>query len=188
MGSEPGGVHVCPERFAGWLSTPLRRLVHRPEKILAGMVKEGDVAADLGCGPGFFTMAMARMVGETGSVLAIDLQQGMLERVRRAAAKEGLEARIRLHQCSATEIGIGEPVADFALAFYMVHEVPDVAAFLRQVRAMLKPGGRFLLVEPKVHVSKARFARTVEMAREAGMEQVDEPNIVFSQTSLLVVR
>ena len=91
---------VCPASHAGWLSTPLRRLVQNPERILRGLVSEGDTVIDLGCGPGFFTLPLARMAGETGSVIAVDLQPEMLEQLRQRAERAGLAARIRLHACT----------------------------------------------------------------------------------------
>ena len=179
----PGGGHVCSAQHGAWLATPVRRLVHRPERILRGLIARGETVADIGCGPGFFTLPMARLVGESGSVIAVDLQEGMLEMLRARAEREGLAARIRTHQCSETELGLADAV-DFALAFYMVHEVPDVRGLLSQVRAMLKPEGRFLLVEPMFHVSAAAFAKTVEIASAVGMKPIGRPKVALSRAVL----
>jgi ubiquinone/menaquinone biosynthesis C-methylase UbiE len=179
--SQPGGQRICPASHAGFLATWLRRLVHNPEKILAGLIEEGQTAADLGCGPGFFTIPMARLVGERGRVIAVDLQQGMLDRVIAAARGAGVSERVVPHKCEADAIGVSEPV-DFALAFYMVHEVPDVEQFLGEVAGMLKPGGRLLIVEPKIHVSAAKFAKTVEIALDVGLIAVSEPRVAFSRS------
>ena len=97
--SAPPARSVCPAEHAGWLSTPLRRLGQDPRRILHGLVTEGDTAVDLGCGPGFFTLPMASMVGHGGTVIAVDLQQEMLDRLRLRAERAGLAARIRLHRC-----------------------------------------------------------------------------------------
>lgn len=75
---------------------------------------------DVGCGPGFFTLDMARMVGPSGCVVACDLQAGMLERIRRKIQGTDLEKRVRLHQSGKDRIGLDLPV-DFVLAFYMAH-------------------------------------------------------------------
>jgi ubiquinone/menaquinone biosynthesis C-methylase UbiE len=183
-GSRLGGGRVCPAGHAGFLATSLRRLIHNPEKILAGLIEEGQTVADLGCGPGFFTIPMARLVGERGRVIAVDLQQGMLDRMMRTAEREGVGARIQPRKCEADAIGVSES-ADFALAFYMVHEVPDVARFVRQVAEMLRPQGRFLLVEPKLHVSAADYSRTVEIAQRVGLMPVSEPRVALSRSTLL---
>ena len=139
---------------------------------------------DIGCGPGFFSLAMARIVGEDGHVIAADLQQEMLDKVRKRAQAEGLESRIQCHKCDTDGIGLNETV-DFALAFYMVHEVPDSEAFLREVHGVLAPGGQLLLVEPKFHVSVPAFGRTIDLARGVGFEPVAEPSIFFSRSVLL---
>jgi len=55
--------------------------------------------ADIGCGPGFFTVEMARLVGSRGKVLAVDVQKRMLDILRRRSAEEGVEERIVFHQC-----------------------------------------------------------------------------------------
>jgi len=181
---QPGRGSVCPARYAGFLATSLRRLVHDPEKILAGLIEEGQVAVDLGCGPGFFTVPMARLVGERGRVIAVDLQQEMLDMMMRAAERRGLASRIRPHKCGNDAIGVAEKV-DFVLAFYVVHEVPDVERFLGEVAAMLKSGGRFLLVEPKLHVTAGAFAKTLQIARSANLALVAEPKVFFSTSAIL---
>jgi ubiquinone/menaquinone biosynthesis C-methylase UbiE len=175
--------HVCPWWLGYALDNPLRRILHKPEKILAGLVGQGDTAVDIGCGMGFFSLAMARMVGDQGRVLSVDLQPEMLDMVRRRAEGAGLLPRIHTHHCRSDTIGIEQQV-DFVLAFWMVHEVPDRRAFLREVRAILKPEARFLLVEPKVHVPPSSFGRIVEEACGAGMKVCSENRISLSRAVL----
>jgi len=176
---KPGGQWVAPSWMASLLATPLRRLVQPPEKILHGLVLPGQTVADLGAGPGFFTLPMARMVGATGRVLAVDLQAGMLEHLARRAEQAGVRDRIELVQATPTELHVTRPV-QFALALYMVHEVPEVAGFMSQVAAMLAPGGRFLIVEPYFHVSRTKFAATVALAEAVGLREVARPRLLFS--------
>jgi len=77
--------------------------------------------------------------------------------------------------------------ADFVLAFWMIHEVPDPRRFLAEVRGLLKEKARFLIVEPKGHVGVAAFARITEMAIGAGMTPLAPPRVAFSRTALLRV-
>jgi ubiquinone/menaquinone biosynthesis C-methylase UbiE len=175
--------YVCPAEHSDWLFSSLRRLINHPRRILKGLVREGDTAVDLGCGPGFFTLPLAQMVGETGHVIAVDIQEEMLAKLRARADKAGLASRIQLHHAGANTLGVAGPV-DFALAFWMVHEVPDRERFLRETNGLLREGGRFLLVEPRGHVSKAQFRQTVETAKEAGFAALARPRVGFSRATL----
>jgi ubiquinone/menaquinone biosynthesis C-methylase UbiE len=166
------------------LNNALRKIIQDPRRILAPFVRPGQVVADIGCGPGFFTLEMARLVGEQGKVLAVDLQHKMLGIVKKRAQKAHLSDRIQLHQCQTETLGLQES-CDFILACYMVHEVRDAGSFLRELKSALKPGGLFLLVEPKMHVGKKQFQKTVEAAYAAGFRKQAEPLIRFSRVVLL---
>jgi ubiquinone/menaquinone biosynthesis C-methylase UbiE len=176
--------HVCPASHAGFLSTSLRRLIQKPEKILDGLVIPGQIAADIGCGPGFFTVPLAKMVGENGTVIAADLQAEMLDRLRARAARLNISNTIKYHLCEPERIGITEKL-DFILAFYMVHEVPSPDAFFRESRAMVNPGGRLLYVEPKFHVNRDEFQSMVALAGTAGWSPESSPKILLSRAVLL---
>jgi ubiquinone/menaquinone biosynthesis C-methylase UbiE len=127
---------------------------------------------------------MAKMVGESGKVIAVDVQEEMLQIVREKAVQQGLGSIIVAHKSDPNRIGLSEKV-DFALAFYMVHEVPDAEAFLKEIASLLKPKGKLLIVEPKFHVSAAAFEKTIAIARQAGLRPVSEPKIRFSRSKLL---
>jgi ubiquinone/menaquinone biosynthesis C-methylase UbiE len=174
---------ICPSWLTPALDNPIRKLIHDPEKILNGYIEGGQTVLDLGCGPGTFTIAMAKLVGENGKVIAVDVQNEMLQTVREKAAREGLESRIITHKSAPDRVGIADRV-DFALAFYMVHEVPDKEPFLKEITSLLKPKGKLLVVEPKFHVSASSFKKTLETALLAGLEPISEPNIRFSRSML----
>lgn len=178
---------VCGAQHAGWLSTPMRKVINNPKRILRGLVGAGETVVDLGCGPGFFSLPLAQLVGDAGCVIAVDVQQTMLEMLCVRAEKAGLARRIRPHRSSVDAIGVVEP-ADFVLAFYMLHEVSEKARFLREVHDILKEGGRFLLVEPIGHVSKAEYRQIVETAKEAGLVPVSVRHVAFSRAALFLRR
>ncbi len=172
--AKPHNSHVCPHKFAFMLDNWVRRLFQNPSKILNGYINPGDTVMDVGCGPGFFTIDMAKMVGPEGRVIAVDLQADMLAATLKKAARKGVAGQVATHQCAAHRIGFDEPV-DFILAYYMVHETPDPAAFFKEAKAMLKAGGRLLVVEPKMHVSKTAFEAMVGDAEKAGLKAIDVP-------------
>jgi ubiquinone/menaquinone biosynthesis C-methylase UbiE len=176
--------HICPVEKAWGLDNFLRRWLHNPQKILGTYVKEGMVVLDVGCGPGLFARAMATMVGEQGKVIAADLQEGMLQRLHNSIKGMNIRKRITLHRCEEQKIGVTEKV-DFVLAFYMVHEVPNQAAFFKEVKSLLKPRGRVFVIEPKYHVSKKAFAGTMRLAAEAGLKPVKEERVFLSRAMIL---
>jgi ubiquinone/menaquinone biosynthesis C-methylase UbiE len=175
---------ICSWKIAYALDNPIRRLIHNPQEILGMYIKPGQTVLDLGCGPGTFSIAIAKMVGESGRVIAVDFQEEMLQIVRKKAALHGLESRIITHKSGQDRIGLSEKV-DFALAFYMVHEVPNSKAFLKEIASVLKPNGKLLIVEPKMHVSADAFEKTIDIARQAGLRIISEPKIRFSRSKLL---
>ena len=168
--------HVCSHKHSFFLDNFMRRVFQNPGKIVGEYVKEGDCALDVGCGPGFFTIEMAKRVGEKGSVIAIDLQPEMLAKVERKSKKLNLSKRISLHRCPQEKIGLPEDVkADFVLAYYMVHETLDPKKFFKEIMSLLKNKGKVLIVEPKFHVSEKTFKRTEMDALEAGLKVIDRP-------------
>jgi len=176
---------VCPVERANSLDFRLRRWVQNPQKILRPYVKEGMTVLDFGCGPGFFTIDLAKMVGESGQVIAADLQEGMLDRLRKKIQRTDLQDRIILHQCDTNRIGLSKTI-DFVLAFYMLHEVPDQEGFFNEIGRILKSKGEILIVEPPFHVSKSVFEATIRKAQNAGFVLVERPKVFFSKTALLI--
>ena len=177
---------TCPWWLCFTFDNPVRRLLHNPEQILGGLLRPGQTVADIGCGMGYFAVPMARLVGEGGRVIAVDLQPEMLDALKRRAACQNLQGRIHYHLAQPDRIGLAEPV-DLALAFWMVHEVRNPAAFLAEIKRMLKPDGRFLMVEPKIHVSQAHFQKTVEIACTVELEPVAKLEVSVSRAVLFAL-
>ena len=181
---------VCPWWIGYFLVTPLRRLWQDPRAILAPYVSEGMTVLEPGPGMGFFTLELARRVGPAGRVVAVDVQPKMLAALRRRAERAGLGGRIETRQADGAELGVGDLAgrAGFVLAFALVHELPDAAAFFAQVARALAPGGRVLLAEPRGHVSQAAFDETLRHAEAAGLGAVGSPVIRSSRAVLLAGR
>lgn len=175
---------VCPVERAGSLDNRFRRWLQNPKKILSPYVKEGMRVLDFGCGPGFFSIDMAYMVGKSGQVVACDLQEGMLQKLKDKIVGTEIEDRITLHQCNEGQIGWSEKV-DFILAFYMIHEIPNQEAFFTEIWSLLKSDGQVFIVEPPFHVSKTGFEEMVRKARNAGFIPVEKPKVLLSKTVVL---
>lgn len=176
--------HVCPWWLIWTFDNPLRTSLHKPEQIFDGLVQPGQTVLDIGCGAGHFSLGLACLLGPSGMVIAADLQPAMLAKVRARAERAGLQQYIQLHQCSRESIGLNEEV-DIVLAFWMVHEVPDKQLFMKQLYQVLKPGGKLLLVEPKVHVSERAFHGTLKKAEEMGFITIEPRKVYLSRAFLL---
>jgi ubiquinone/menaquinone biosynthesis C-methylase UbiE len=139
---------------------------------------------DLGCGPGFFSIEMAKMLNGSGKVIAADLQEGMLMKVKQKISGTALAQQIILHQCQNDRIGI-QGKADFILAFYMIHEVPDQLMLFSELKSILKPDGMMFIVEPKFHVSKSAFETMAILIEKSGFEIIERPGITMSRALLI---
>jgi len=184
--SSSGHHGVCPWWLAYTFDNPVRRLIHKPQKILGNYVKEGMTVMDLGCGMGHFSIGMAGLVSSTGKVIAVDLQQKMLDIMGKRSRRAGLDDRIIPHLCRADAIDIDASV-DFILAFWMVHEVPDQNQFFKQLKSMLAAEGKILIAEPKMHVTSQDLEKTIEIAHCCGLQCIEKPDIRFSHTALLAL-
>ncbi len=169
---------VCPVERAGVLDFSFRKLLQNPKKILQPHIKEGMTALDLGCGPGFFTKEMARLVGKTGKVVAADLQEGMLAMVREKMQNSDLADRVRYQLCQSAGTGLSEKF-DFILVFYMLHEVPQPNDFAKELKGLLNPGGKVLIAEPKWHVSQGEFQKSIDMMVQNGFAVAGNPPASF---------
>ncbi len=175
---------TCPVRLAGGLDNQIRRLLQNPRKILNPYISKGMTVLDLGCGPGFFSIEIAKILMGSGKVIAADLQEGMLEKLSKKIQGTGLERTIELHKCETGKIGVTEPV-DFVLVFYMIHEVQDQENLLEELKSILKPNGKIYLIEPKFHVSKKSFLATIDKIKSLGFEIIESPKVFFSRTVLV---
>ncbi len=179
---------VCPWWLGYFLASPLRRLFSDdPRRLLAPYIRPGMTVLEPGPGMGYFTLELARLVGPTGRVIALDVQPRMLAGLRRRARRAGLADRIDARLVEPGSLGLEElpGAADFALAFAMVHEFRDDDRFFRQVAAALRPGGTLLLVEPAGHVQDDRFDRELESAARAGLSVLERPSVRHSRAALL---
>jgi ubiquinone/menaquinone biosynthesis C-methylase UbiE len=175
--------HVCPWWLCFTFDNPIRKIIHDPVKILSPYVHQDDTVIDIGPGMGYFSIPMAELVGSTGRVIAIDIQQKMLSALLNRAQKKGVADRIKTHLAKPDSLCFHDK-ADFVLAFWMVHEVPDQRRFLSEIGDLMKPDGLFLLVEPLLHVSRKNFACTLETAKELGFTIKESPRISMSQSAL----
>jgi len=179
---------VCPWWQGYLLASPLRRMVHDPARLLRPFVRAGMLVLEPGPGMGFFTLDLARLVGPTGRVVAVDVQSRMIEGLRRRARRKDLLDRIDARVGEPSCLGLDglEASVDFTFAFAVVHETPSAKGFFAEVARAMRGDAIFLLAEPKGHVSPAKFARALAAAAENGFTEVPgAPDVDGSATALL---
>ena len=140
--------------------------------ILAGLgVAEGMTVLDAGCGPGRVTLHLAKAVGADGKVIAVDLQQGMLDVVQRKAQQKGL-AMIAFEKLSLGEGKLPAYQADRAVMAAVLGEITQQAAALQEIFAALKPRGILAIAETIFDPHYQRKAYVLDLAQAAGFEEV----------------
>jgi 2-polyprenyl-3-methyl-5-hydroxy-6-metoxy-1,4-benzoquinol methylase len=177
--------HVCPWWCCFTFDNFLRKLFHNPEKILRPYILKGSTVLDIGPGMGYFSIPLARMVGETGKVIAADVQPEMLRALWMRAKKAGVEHQMITHLCKTDSLGLNTQV-DFVLAFWMVHEVPNPFLFFKEIRSLLQFSAKLLLSEPILHVNQAMFEKTVKTAESCGLTLMEKPKISLSRSALFM--
>lgn len=165
----------------------MRRLMLDPGTVVGPFVREGMTVLEPGPGMGFFTIEMARLVGPSGRVVAVDLQPKMLAGLQRRAAKAGVASRVEARQASADSLRVGDLQGrvDFTLAFAVVHEMPSASRFFAEAAKVSKPGAALLLVEPAGHVKEEEFKTELEAAAKAGFAVAERRHIRRSQAVAL---
>ncbi len=179
---------VCPVWVGYFLANPLRKLYQNPDKILSPYLKEGMEIIDIGSAMGFFSIPAAKIVGKNGKVICIDLQKKMLEKLSKKASKLNLLERMELHQCTENSLMINKlkDQIDFALAFAVLHEMPDLHTVFNEVHTVLKTNAKMLIAEPNGHITEDNFFETIKTAKEAGFKIINHPEINGSKTALLI--
>ncbi len=161
--------HYMSHLGAPWLERPEREREERTDLLLESLeIGPGDVVADVGAGSGYFTLPLAERVGPRGRVLAVDIQQEMLDIIERRAAKGGLENVVTLLG-SAEDPGLPAGEVDLALLVDVYHELSHPWEMTDAIVRALRPGGLLVLVEyrgenPWVPI-KALHKMTADQAR-----------------------
>lgn len=179
--------HVCPSEFYSTLDIGFRKYIHDANKMFSPYLKAGQSAADIGCGSGFFSVGLAKIVGESGKVVACDIQESGLEMLTRKIKGAPLESTISVHQSTSQSIGLTAKF-DFILNFWMLHEVDDKEHFITEIHAMMKPESFYMIVEPRFHVPRKAFQKEVEIALNAGLRAVGHPKIWMSRSVVFKLR
>ncbi len=142
-------VHKFNPEDAGCLDSQERYQYLAPGKILGWLkLEEGEVVADVGCGTGFFSIPAAHRVGPGGRVLAIDISPVMLQKLSEKLVAND-PGNIETYLSKEYRVPVEDSVANAALLANVLHEVENKNALVKEVKRILAPGGRLLVVEWK---------------------------------------
>jgi ubiquinone/menaquinone biosynthesis C-methylase UbiE len=174
---------ICPLFMAGLLDSKLRRFFMNPKTILKPYINKNITALDIGCGHGVFSIEIAQLLSGTGKVIAVDMQEGMLEIIRDKIKGKPFEKNIVLHQCTQDKINVTENV-DFVLMFYVVHEVPSKENLFNEIVPLINKNGLLMIVEPKL-IPERDFNKMIDEVKERGFEEYDKLKIKLSRGIVL---
>jgi ubiquinone/menaquinone biosynthesis C-methylase UbiE len=176
--------HTCPWWLAYTWDNRIRKLFHNTDIILKPYMKSGITALDVGCGMGYFSIHMAKYIGNEGKVISVDIQEKMLKIFKERSEKSGIYNIIEPVLSSGNLSHVRDDI-DFALNFWMLHEVDSQERMVKEIYDLLKPGGKYLIAEPKIHTSKKYFESIIEMSKRVGFRLKNNPKITFSRAVLL---
>jgi len=120
---------------------PLLPIFRNPYKLLrAAGLKPGQKVLEVGCGPGFFTIPAAKIVGEEGVVYAVDVHPLAIERVKEKIEKEGIK-NIKPILANASDTGLPDRSIDIAFIFGLRYIAGGLENVIAEIHRILKPGG-----------------------------------------------
>jgi cyclopropane fatty-acyl-phospholipid synthase-like methyltransferase len=144
-----GGHHRFddPEAWSARWEGAERDANQKPAQVVARCgVEPGMTAVDLGTGTGYFVPHLSRAVGPDGRVLALDIEQSMVDWVAQRATKEGL-SNVTATRVAMDDPGLGDDSVDRVLIVNTWHHIESRPAYLEKLRAALRPNGRLCIVE-----------------------------------------
>ena len=157
---------------APWLIRASREKEERCTEMLENLgVRAGMTVCDMGCGNGFYSLKLAKLVGKDGKVLAVDIQPEMLELLKKRAAAEGLQ-NIKPVQGTIADPKLPEGAVDLILLVDVYHEFSHPEQMLRAMRRSLKPKGQIVLVEFRLEDPDVPIKLLHKMSKEQILKEL----------------
>ncbi|HYM13190.1 MAG TPA: class I SAM-dependent methyltransferase [Bryobacterales bacterium] len=171
---------VCSD--AEWLTRPDRDATEEPEKVLDALqIREGATVADVGAGVGYFTWRLAKRVGPKGKVIAVDVQQKMLDLLAENLKKRNIN-NVETVLGTARDPHLPAGAVDLALLVDVYHEFQEPEAMMRHIRAALKPDGRVVLLEYRKEDPSVPILPLHKMSVEEVRSELEPLGLQFQQT------
>jgi ubiquinone/menaquinone biosynthesis C-methylase UbiE len=159
-----------PAFITPFIDNPFRRRIQPPEKIVEWMnVKPGMTLLEVGPGPGTFTFAAARQVGERGRIFAIDIQEPVINLLHEKIRRRGV-SNIYPEQASAYDLPYADKQFDRVYMVTVLGEIPDKQRALVEFRRVLKYDGTLAIGEIILDPDYPRRSTVIKWCRKAGFE------------------
>ncbi|MFO0934889.1 MAG: class I SAM-dependent methyltransferase [Gemmataceae bacterium] len=174
---------VMGHQASGWLDRPEREKEEAPAKLIKALnVKQGMVIADIGAGSGYHSLRLAPLVGEKGKILAVDIQQEMLDLIKKKAEKQSIK-NVELLKGSETDPKLPKEEVDLILLVDVYHEFSHPYEMTEKMVASLKPGGRIAFVEFRLEDATVPIKLVHKMTeRQVILEMAEFPNMEHEKT------
>lgn len=180
--------HICPW-WMGYLHTsPVRKLLHDPKKIILPFIEKGMNVLEIGPGMGWFSLPIAHAVGPEGKLYAVDIQQRMLDGVHRRAEKAGVASRIECRLSNEASLPVDDlkETVSVTFAFAAVHEIPCKDRLFQQIHTAMIPAGTMIMMDPERHCSRDEFKESVAAAEACGFAARPGPELRRYHSAVLV--
>jgi ubiquinone/menaquinone biosynthesis C-methylase UbiE len=162
---------VMGHQGADWLERAEREEEERPSLAIQALkLKPGEAVADIGAGTGYYTRRLARVVGEKGTVYAVEIQQEMLDLLTNKMAQLKIK-NVKPVLGTASDPKLPASSLDLALLVDVYHEFDHPFEMVRALCDALKPGGRLVFVEfrsedPKVPIKAVHKMTEAQVKKE----------------------
>lgn len=176
--------NLHPIEEAKALDSTFRSFFQNPRKIISKYITPEMNVLDLGCGTGFFTTEIAKRLNNSGKVIAADVQQGMLDILKKKIENQTYKQRIEPLHCPETHLGIKRKF-DFILAFYSFHEMKYLDNVIKELSEICTHNGRILIAEQKFHVPKSFFDSSIKKMEHHKFKIIDRPRLFLSRAVLM---
>jgi predicted methyltransferase len=174
--------HVMGAAGMAWLERPEREREERPQQVIDALgIRKGQTVADLGAGSGYFSFRMAPKVGTEGKVLAVDIQEEMLNVVRQRAQREGIKNVVAMRS-TTSDAKLPSASVDLLLMVDVYHELEYPYEVMQSVVRALKPGGRVALVEYRKEDPEVQIKEVHKMSERQIIKEMAAVGLQHTQT------
>ena len=135
------------DQWAAQFDDPKRDAWQKPDEVVAALaLQPGMTVADIGAGTGYFEARLSKAVGDSGKVIAIDVEADMVRYLRERATREKL-ANVEARQAASDDPSLAPASVDRILIVDTWHHIPEREAYTKKLAAALKPGGAVVVVD-----------------------------------------